>query len=127
MLLDAGFVRGMRAVGGSLRELRLSFCHRLTPSGLVGLQHCRSLIHVDLSHLSWLSDTALATVVGVCPQIVSLRLAWCDKITVEALPFVAKLTSLRLLDLAMCGLTTRVAGSVIGASQALPALRPVCF
>merc|ERR1711871_283271 len=99
MLLDRGFRKGVDALQGSLRSIRLSFCRKLTTGCLTALEGCRNLVRIDLSHLDWLNDSALATLVAVCPQLKEVQLSWCNNVTPDALHYLSKLARLQRLGL----------------------------
>lgn len=102
----------------AIEALDISRCPALDESSFSALAACTALRILRADHNAWVTNAAVATLSDTAPQLSSLSLRGCERITAAGLPSVAKLRRLAELDLS--GIPFRG-----GAGAVLPILQPL--
>eukprot|EP00158_Paraphelidium_tribonemae_P005335 Partr_v1_DN27286_c0_g1_i2_m38760 putative F-box and leucine-rich repeat protein 7 len=105
MTTDSTLIQLGKTCGKSMRALDLSWCVRITDSGIInGIgPNCTNLISLSLNGCKLLTDAALFSILSSCPSIQSLSLAHLPAIQDVVLSNMAeRLQNLRILSLNGC-------------------------
>eukprot|EP00854_Cymbomonas_tetramitiformis_P016151 gene16151-19160_t len=106
---------------GSLTDLKLKRCDRLTDDGMQHVARCPALTSLNLYECRGITDKGIATLIPLT-RLTDLDLGWCREVTDAGLKALGVLTRLASLSLYWCVQVTDAGVEALGKLKSLTSL-----
>jgi F-box and leucine-rich repeat protein 2/20 len=125
--LDDNCLNTIATTFGVLQQLRLNHCPSITNAGLKAVARRRgaSLLNISVAHCAHITDEAIEVLVQSCPRLQSIDISGCCGVFDRSLIALAKLRSLKCIQLNDCSNITDSAVTVLLLSLSAGIIRDI--